>query len=250
MNTNLSLQFDRHLTIKEHVFWNKFFTNFPCNYNRYLQSWIEKYKDINNITEDYHKIKESNSYDCLKGNTNIEEFIKANKYYELLCPYAKKENHFLMCVYGLACQDWHVEGNKEGVYITQSNASQTDWEKSTIAVTLAMCADLMEGRINHIYPSLKDINPVKFSGQLSLPLKYESNIRLEIEDSKIKRYIQQNGFYHFDFQYSFTNSGDNIDFLSPFGKNQEDFLKVLHHQKLDEKIVPKAFSLSSKKIKL
>lgn len=250
MKSNLSLQFDRPLTFKEHVFWNEFFTNFPCDSNRYLQSWLEKYKDINNIAEDYHKIKESNSYDCLNENINIEEFIKANKYYELLCATAKKENHFLMCIYGLACQDWSIEIHKDGIFITQENAYQTDWRKSTIAVTLAMCNDLMAGRISHIYPSLKEINPVKLSGQLVLPLKHDENIRLEIEYSKIKRYIQQNGSYQLDFEYSFANSGDDVTYLSPFGKNQEDFLKMLHHQILDEKIAPKELNISIKKIKL
>lgn len=250
MKNNLSLQFDRLLTLKEHVFWNNFFTNFPCDSNRYLQSWVEKYKDLNTLTQDYEQIRLSNSYNCLKDNPNIQEFVKANKYYELLCPDAKKENHFLMCIYGLACQDWPIEVNKEGIYITKSNASQTDWEKSTIAITLSMCVDLMSGRINHIYPILKNINSVKLSGTLGLETKNSHEILLEIKDSKVKRYIRKNIGYSVDFEYSFANNGDDINSLTPFGKNQENFLKFLYHQKLDEEIVPKIFSLLSKKIKI
>lgn len=90
---------------------------------------------------------------------------QANMYYELLCPEAKKENHFLMCLYGLVCQDFPIEVNKEGVYIPNSlSTSNINWDKNTIAVTLAMCADLTAGRINHIYPKLKNIGSVTFNG--------------------------------------------------------------------------------------
>lgn len=51
---------------------------------------------------------------------------------------------------------------------------------------------------------------------------------------KVKRYVSKNSFHEMDFQYSFANNGDDITFLSPLSEQQENFLKILHYQKLNE----------------
>ena len=51
---------------------------------------------------------------------------------------------------------------------------------------------------------------------------------------KVKRYVSKNSSYEMDFQYSFASEGDDLTFLSPLSEQQENFLKILHHQKLNE----------------
>lgn len=240
----LSFDFDKPLTFKEHIFWSDFFNNFPSSSNIYLQSWIRKYSDLKVLIADFEKIKFSQSYNSLKESTNYDYFLKAIKSYERIFPEGKKENHFLMCIYGLTCQEWDLEITKDCVFIPRTPSfEQKNWNKSTVPVTLAMVSDLMAGRINHIYPSLKDVNPVGLKGEVKLPIP-DDFLLLKVEGSTAKRYLFKGdnynyGFFDLDFEYSFARNGEDNIFLSPFGKQQKNFLSVLHHQKIEDILGPK-----------
>lgn len=250
MTTNiLAFSFDRSLTLKENVFWSNFFDNFPSDCNKYIQAWVEKYSDLKVLIEDLEKIKFSQSYDCLSESINYDYFLKAIKYYEKIYPEGKKESHFLMCVYGLVCQEWDLEITNNFVFITRTASfEQKNWNKSTVPLTLAMITDLMAGRINHIYPSMMDIYPVTLTGIVKLPnkesgqdsynvLEVDSYNVLEVEDLNVKRYQINSAFngdfIHTEFEYSFARNGDGDMLLSPFGQNQKKFLNLLYYQKIE-----------------
>lgn len=207
---NNSFYFDRELTFKEHLFWSNFFDNFPSDSNSYIQSWIEKYQNLNKLIQNYEEIKKSQSYECLEGNTNYDYFLKSIKKYQQIFPNGKKENHFLMCIYSLCCKDFDIEICRNYIFIPNSpSLQQQNWNKSSMVVALAMCSDLMAGRINDIYPNIQDVNPVFLTGEIKLP-SLDSIIMIKIKDLQVEKYQLKNNLFELDFSYSFSKNGDNI----------------------------------------
>lgn len=224
--------FDRELNKEELNLWSTFFDYFPCHHNRGIQSILndfngnvskkewniqtvyEELKKFNNNKEMIEKFSEIGSW----TKDTINSYAKTISELQKIIPVGKPIEFFLMSIYSGSVQDWNIEINSKGIGFT--SLYDNLWDK-TYAPQVAMVADLMAGRINDIFTTLK-VNPIKIYGEIKLEDKNNKSFCVFVHKNNNNSYVSNSNFGSTIERYTIFNEKINLDFSYDFSKNTNE----------------------------